>query len=233
MWRDAWLTLSFSCLALADLLHGRELTQVEAKLEEIWTLCFNRLDDIKESVQVAAFTSCKTLTQMTVKYCDPKVVSEKEGQKIADIVIPLFLKKGLSSSAEDVRRFSLSTILKICKKGGVLLKPHITDIVSTLLEGLSSMEPQVMNYLTFHIERYNITQEQLDSSRLSAAKSSPMMEAVETCVENVDAKTMESLVPAVANIARKGVGLPTKAGCARFIVTMVSKRRHIGPVGRG
>ncbi|KAJ3206273.1 hypothetical protein HDU67_008289 [Dinochytrium kinnereticum] len=218
-----WRTREASCLALADLIHGRELTQVESRLEEIWSLCFQRLDDIKESVRVAAFTTCKTLTSMTVKYCDPSVVSVSDGQKITNIVVPLFLKKGLTSSAEDVRRFSLSTILKICKKGGVLLKPHISDIVTTLLEGLSSMEPQVMNYLTFHIDKYNITQEQLDSSRLSAAKSSPMMEAIETCVENIDDKVMEVLIPNITNIARKGVGLPTKAGCARFIVTLSTK----------
>ncbi|KAI8851221.1 armadillo-type protein [Chytridium lagenaria] len=191
-----------SCLALADLLHGREIVCVEKRLEEIWSVCFARLDDIKESVRAAAFSTCKTLTGMTVKYCDAEVVSVKEGQKITDIVVPLFLKKGLPSSAED--------------KGGVLLKPHITDVVTTLLEGLSSMEPQVMNYLTFHIDKYNITQEQLDTSRLSAAKSSPMMEAIETCV-------MEDLIPSITNIARKGVGLPTKAGCARFIVSLVTK----------
>jgi proteasome component ECM29 len=47
--------------------------------------------------------------------------------------------------ADEVRKFSLATILKIVKKGGPLLKPHITDIVSTLLESLTGMEPQVMS----------------------------------------------------------------------------------------
>lgn len=45
--------------------------------------------------------------------------------------------------AEEVRKFSLSVVLKLCKKGGVLLKPHLVDFVIVLLESLSSLEPQV------------------------------------------------------------------------------------------
>ncbi|KAJ3068271.1 hypothetical protein HDU98_008582 [Podochytrium sp. JEL0797] len=137
--------------------------------------------------------------------------------------MPFFLTKGLGSKAEDVAKFSLATVLKITKKGGVLLKPHMTDLISTLLESLSSLEPQALSYLTFHTDKYNITQEQLDSSRLSAAKNSPMMEAIDSCVENLDASVMEKLMPKVFNIIRKGVGLPTKAGSARFVVTLAMR----------
>ncbi|KAJ3137196.1 hypothetical protein HK100_000877 [Physocladia obscura] len=212
-----WRTREASCLALSDIMHGRQLTQIKPYLQETWAMCFRALDDIKESVRISAFTTCKTLTNVTVKYCDPTVVSLSEGQEIMDIT------KGLGSKAEDVAKFSLSTILKITKKGGVLLKPHMAELISTLLESLSSLEPQVMSYLTFHTASYNITQEQLDSSRLSAAKSSPMMEAIDTCVENLDSAVMKSLMPKLFNIIRKGVGLPTKAGSARFVVTLVMR----------
>ncbi|KAJ3286443.1 hypothetical protein HDU79_006472 [Rhizoclosmatium sp. JEL0117] len=218
-----WRTRESSCLALSDIMHGRQLAQIKPYLQETWAMCFRALDDIKESVRVAAFTACKTLTNVTVRYCDPTVVSVKEGQEIMDIVMPFFLTKGLGSKAEDVAKFSLATVLKITKKGGILLKPHMTDLVSTLLESLSSLEPQVLSYLTFHTDSYNITQEQLDSSRLSAAKSSPMMEAIDSCVENLDASVMETLMPKVFNIIRKGVGLPTKAGSARFVVTLAMR----------
>ena len=56
-----------------------------------------------------------------------------------------FLIQGLGSMAEEVRKFALSTILKLCQKSGVLLKPHVTEITTTLLESLSSLEPQVMS----------------------------------------------------------------------------------------
>ena len=44
----------------------------------------------------------------------------------------------------------LSTILQISKKAGKLLKPHIPALVVTLLEAVSGLEPQVLNYLSFH-----------------------------------------------------------------------------------
>ncbi len=39
--------------------------------------------------------------------------------------MPFLLSKGLLSDAEDVRKFSLTTILKICKIAKELLKPHV------------------------------------------------------------------------------------------------------------
>lgn len=82
-----------------------------------------------------------------------------------------------------------------------------------------------MNYLSFHVDKYNISQEQLDNARLSGAKNSPMMEGIEHCVNQIDQQVMEELTPRILHIVRKGTGLPTKAGCARFIVTLVMNRR--------
>jgi proteasome component ECM29 len=218
-----WRTREASCAALGDLVHGRSIEQLEPYLQDLWTMCFRALDDIKESVRTVAFSTCKILTNITVKYCDPNVVSITEGQKIMDVVMPFFLTKGLNSMADDVRKFSLSTVLRISKKGGILLKPHITDLVATLLESLTNLEPQVMSYLTFHVDKYNITTEQLDNSRLSVAKSSPMMEAVESSIDNIDAAVLETLAPKLNTIIRKGVGLPTRAGSARFVVSLVTR----------
>ncbi|CAG8680578.1 13176_t:CDS:10, partial [Dentiscutata heterogama] len=213
--------------ALADLLQGQSIKALEPYLQDLWTMCFRVLDDIKESVRVAAFKTCRSLTKITVKYCDPDNVSINDGQKIMNIIMPFLLTKGLVSDSEDVRKFSLKTILKICKSARVLLKLHITEIVGTLLEGLSSMEPQVMNYLSFHVEKYDVTQEQLENSRLSAAKMSPMMEGIESCIDYIDESVMENLTPRLLQLVRKGIGLPTKAGCARFLVSMCLKKASI------
>ncbi|KAJ3067659.1 hypothetical protein HDU98_009138, partial [Podochytrium sp. JEL0797] len=61
-----WRTRESSCLALSDIMHGRQLAQIKPYLREIWEMCFRALDDIKESVRVAAFVACKTLTNVTV-----------------------------------------------------------------------------------------------------------------------------------------------------------------------
>ncbi|KAJ8329188.1 proteasome component M29 [Batrachochytrium dendrobatidis] len=218
-----WRTREASCAALADFLSGRQMSEMEPYLQRLWTMCFRALDDIKETVRNAAFLTCKTLTKMTVRYCDPSNVAVEQGQKIMDIIVPFLLTKGLGSMAEEVRKFSLTTVLRLCKNGGVLLKPHITELVGTLLESLSSLEPQVMNYLTFHADKYNVTQEQLDTSRLSAARNSPMMDAIEQCIGQVDAKVVESLIPRLCTIIRKGIGLPTRAGTARFVYLLVQR----------
>ncbi|CAJ0835750.1 10586_t:CDS:10 [Entrophospora sp. SA101] len=220
-----WRTRESSANALTDLLQGRQIQQIEPYLKDLWTMCFRALDDIKESVRIAAFKTCRSLTKVTVKYCDPDNVSTAEGQKIMDIIMPFLLTKGLVSDAEDVRTFSLKTILKICKTAKTLLKSHITEIVENLLEGLSSMEPQIMSI--FHIEKYDVSQEQLENKRLSATKVSPMMEGIESCIDYIDEKVLETLIPKLLQLIRKGVGLPTKAGCSKFVVSMCLKQAQI------
>ncbi|KFH67585.1 hypothetical protein MVEG_06317 [Podila verticillata NRRL 6337] len=220
----AWRTRESSCLAMADLLQGRSVEEIEKYLENIWTMSFRALDDIKESVRIAAFKTCRALTLMTVKYCDPKHVTVAEGQRVLDIMVPFLLTKGMLSSAEEVSKFSLTTILKICKQAGPLLRTHISAIVVALLEGLTSMEPQMMNYLSFHTEKYQVSQEQLEHSRLNAAKLSPMMEGIEACIENVDDSVMSDLSAQLITTIRKAVGLPTKAGAAHLLVSICIKK---------
>lgn len=82
-----WRTREASCNALADLLHGREMEQIEPWLQDIWVMSFRALDDIKESVRLSALSTVKNLTNMTIRYCDPTVVSVSKGQKIMDIVM--------------------------------------------------------------------------------------------------------------------------------------------------
>ncbi|KAG0080886.1 hypothetical protein BGZ90_010926 [Linnemannia elongata] len=220
----AWRTRESSSLAMADLLQGRSVEEIEKYLENIWIMSFRALDDIKESVRTAAFKTCRALTLMTVKYCDPKHVTAADGQRVLDIIIPFLVGKGLLSNAEEVSKFSLTTILKICKQAGSLLRSHIPVIVVALLEGLTSMEPQMMNYLSFHTEKYQVSQEQLESSRLSAAKLSPMMEGIEACVENVDDTVIPELSSQLITMIKKAVGLPTKAGCAHLLVSLCIKK---------
>jgi proteasome component ECM29 len=242
-----WRIREASCAAITDLVQGRQLTQIEPYLEQLWQMCFRALDDIKDSVRQAATATCRSLTKLTVHYCDPTTVAMADGLKVMDIVMPFLLQKGVVSDAEDVQKFSLDAVLKVCKTGASLLKKYVPDLIDTLLQSLSckfyfiyillfqklilfffvALEPQSMNYLSFHVDKYNISQEQLDNARLSGAKNSPMMEGIEHCVQQIDEQVMEELTPRILHIIRKGTGLPTKAGCARFIVTLVMNRRAV------
>ena len=132
-----WRVREASCAAVTDLVQGRQLAQIEPYLERLWKMCFRALDDIKESVRRAATQTCKQLTKLTVHYCDPTVVSSSDGIKVMNIVMPFLLEKGIVSDAEDVRKFSLDALLRICKTGASLLKTFVPEIIDTLLQSLS------------------------------------------------------------------------------------------------
>ena len=43
----------------------------------------------------------------------------------------------------------------------MLIRPFVPDVVSTLIEALSALEPQALNYLTFHVDKYDLSAEQV------------------------------------------------------------------------
>lgn len=132
-----WRVREGSCRAVTDILQGRHLYQLEPYLEVLWKMCFRALDDVKESVRQAALATCKNLSRLTVRYCDPAVVSQQDGAKVMNIVIPYLLEQGIVSNAADVQKFTLNTLLQVCKTGAILLRPHVPAIVDTLLQSLS------------------------------------------------------------------------------------------------
>ncbi|XP_071482799.1 proteasome adapter and scaffold protein ECM29-like, partial [Diadema antillarum] len=58
-----WRNRESSCLALSDLLRGRNVDDIVDYLPELWEKCFLVLDDIKESVRKAAESSCRSLSK--------------------------------------------------------------------------------------------------------------------------------------------------------------------------
>lgn len=159
---------------------------------------------------MVAFKACRTLTNIIVLYSDPDYASPADAERILNIMVPYLLDKGLLSGAEDVRKFSLATVTTLCKKSGKFLKPHITKIVFTLLDGMSSLEPQLLNYLSFHADKYEISAEQLESNRIAAAKMSPVLNACEQCIDYMDEDVIDDIIPKITHLIRKGTGLPTK-----------------------
>jgi len=47
-----WRTRESSCSALADLLHGRKISQLEKYLEDLWNMTFRVLDDVKVNIYI-------------------------------------------------------------------------------------------------------------------------------------------------------------------------------------
>uniref|UniRef100_A0AAQ6I9H6 Ecm29 proteasome adaptor and scaffold n=1 Tax=Anabas testudineus TaxID=64144 RepID=A0AAQ6I9H6_ANATE len=212
---NTWRVRESSCLALNDLVRGRQADDLMEHLAEMWETLFRVLDDIKESVRKAADLTLKTLSKVCIRMCES---TGSAAQRIVAILLPTLLEKGIVSNVSEVRSLSIQTLVKISKTAGARLKPHASRLIPALLEALSTLEPQVLNYLSLRATEQEKTA--MDAARLSAAKSSPMMETINMCLQHLDVSVLGELVPRLCELLKSGVGLGTKGGCASVIVSL-------------
>uniref|UniRef100_A0A673A0I8 Ecm29 proteasome adaptor and scaffold n=1 Tax=Sphaeramia orbicularis TaxID=375764 RepID=A0A673A0I8_9TELE len=210
-----WRVRESSCLALNDLIRGRQADELIDHLAEMWETLFRVLDDIKESVRKAADLTLKTLSKVCTRMCES---TGSAAQRTVAVLLPTLLEKGIVSNVSEVRSLSIQTLVKISKTAGARLKPHASRLIPALLEALSTLEPQVLNYLSLRATEQE--KSAMDAARLSAAKSSPMMETVNMCLQHLDVSVLGELVPRLCELLKSGVGLGTKGGCASVIVSL-------------
>ncbi|MGH0136941.1 UNVERIFIED_CONTAM: hypothetical protein FKN15_006874 [Acipenser sinensis] len=98
-----------------------------------------------ESVRKAADLTLKTLSKVCVRMCEP---SSAAAQRTVAVLLPCLLEKGIMSNVSEVRALSIQTLVKISKSAGTRLKPHAPRLIPALLESLTVLEPQVLNYLS-------------------------------------------------------------------------------------
>jgi proteasome component ECM29 len=158
-------------------------------LTQIWDKCFKVLDDIKETVRAAAASLARVLTTILTRSLEAGDASVKSANAQLTRVLPfLFSTSGLESSAEEVRLFSVQTLLQIVKKANATtLNPHVPELVERLLGLLSSLEPEAVNYLHLNANKYNLTEQKIDDMRLQSVRSSPLTESIERCLDLADA----------------------------------------------
>uniref|UniRef100_A0A4W6G8B0 Ecm29 proteasome adaptor and scaffold n=1 Tax=Lates calcarifer TaxID=8187 RepID=A0A4W6G8B0_LATCA len=212
---NTWRVRESSCLALNDLVRGRQADDLIDHLAEMWETLFRVLDDIKESVRKAADLTLKTLSKVCTRMCES---TGSAAQRTVAVLLPTLLEKGIVSNVSEVRSLSIQTLVKISKTAGARLKPHASRLIPALLEALSTLEPQVLNYLSLRATEQE--KSAMDAARLSAAKSSPMMETINMCLQHLDVSVLGELVPRLCELLKSGVGLGTKGGCASVIVSL-------------
>ncbi|KAJ2611381.1 proteasome component M29 [Coemansia sp. RSA 1804] len=231
MGQREWKVRESGCNALSGAIGGVDSELAVPYLERIWQMSFRTLDDIKGSVREAGLRMCQSLANATVAWCTPhdeaKPSQEKQAEAVLKVVVPYLVDVGAVSDAEDVRNFSIGLLLKLCKSSGRYLSPFTPIIVERLLESLSNMESQAANYMSFHTGAQGISHEDLESARLSAVKSSPIMRGIELALEQLTPSSMAVLVPKLQDIIRHGLGLPTRAGCARTVVILCVKKTEL------
>ena len=70
------------------------------------------MDDIKESVRVAAGKTAQSLSRVSIKMTDSSLSSGSKSGEAVKAILPALLKSGLASSVVEVRVISLATIMK-------------------------------------------------------------------------------------------------------------------------
>uniref|UniRef100_A0A5B7B1H9 Proteasome-associated protein ECM29 n=1 Tax=Davidia involucrata TaxID=16924 RepID=A0A5B7B1H9_DAVIN len=218
-----WRSREASCLALADIIQGRKFDQVGKHLKKIWIAAFRAMDDIKETVRNSGDKLCRIVTSLTMRLCDVSLTEISDARQAMDIVLPLLLAEGIMSKVDNIRKASIAMVMKLAKGAGIAIRPHLSDLVCCMLESLSSLEDQGLNYVELHAANVGIQTEKLENLRISIAKGSPMWETLDLCIEVVDNQSLELLVPRLAQLVRSGVGLNTRVGVASFISLLVQK----------
>ncbi|KAI4308224.1 hypothetical protein L6164_031321 [Bauhinia variegata] len=218
-----WRSREASCLALADIIQGRKFYEVEKHLKRLWSAAFRSMDDIKETVRTSGEKLCRAITSLTTRLCDVSLTDKSDAHQAMNIVLPFLLAEGILSKVDSVRKASIGVVMKITKHAGNTIRPHLSDLVCCMLESLSSLEDQRLNYVEFHAANVGIQTEKLESLRISIAKSSPMWETLDSCIQVVDTESLDRLIPRLAHLVRSGVGLNTRVGVANFIVLLLER----------
>ena len=220
-----WRTRQACCAAIADLIQGRPLAMYEKRLTEVWTMAFKVSDDIKDSVRVAAMALARVLTGVLTRNLEAGEATAGKANAMLEQVLPFLLgPSGLESGAKDVQMFALVTLLDVIKKASSkALRPFLPELVSHLVALLSSIEPEAVNYLHLNADKYGMTEQQIDDARLSSVRSSPMMEAIERCLDMLDEESMRALDEALRATVKSVIGLPSKVGASRVVVSLATR----------
>lgn len=227
---------SSSCLALCELLHGRNMAQLDPHLEKLWVYTFRDLDDVNGDVRKHASSLAAALSHLSIRLCDTQYSNRASAQKAMSIVLPVLLTQGVAAKAKEIQSVSIRAVLAIIKIGGPNLRPHLATLLGTLLESMSNLEPQVFSYLQFHAQSMQMTDEQLERARLNLASGGVLADAVASCLLVVDAESVPSIIAKLTDIIHTGLGLPTLTAAAKFVVSLVNSkvapdmREHIVPL---
>lgn len=221
-----WRVRQASCAAIADLLQGRSIEKYDKYLGDILSKAFKALDDIKLSVRTAALSLCQTLSGLVLHSLESGDTNSTRAKLMLHHIVPFLLgKEGLESGAEDVQGYSILSITNIIKKAPApLIRPFIPQILEKFLVAMSSIEPQMVNYVYLNAEKYGSSGQEIDKMRLSAIRSSPMMEAIELhLLDAIDESSMAETVAKLEDSLKTSIGLPSKVACSRVLVILSSK----------
>jgi proteasome component ECM29 len=102
------------------------------------------------------------------------------------------------------------------------LKPYCTVIIIALFEALSSIEPDMFNYASMKLTASEM-KEQTDIARLLCARSSPIMDAINTCTNQyVDENILDDLSVKLIETIKHSIGFTTKCLIGQYFITLTN-----------
>lgn len=224
-----WRVREACCAAIADLIQGRQFERYEKFYADIWEKCFKVLDDIKETVRVAAVSLFRVLTNILVYNLESGDSSPKTSTAMLDQVLPFLLSNtGVNARSDVVKIFSINALIDIIKKANaVVLRPYIPELIERLVGLSTDMEPDQVNYLRQRAAHYETTEQDVDDMRVKAIRMSPFIEAIERCLDVLDEDTLGEMVPSLERAMKSALDLPSKVTCSRIIVSLSTRRRAL------
>ncbi|KAI0463453.1 hypothetical protein LJB42_003480 [Komagataella kurtzmanii] len=220
-----WKIRSCSVLSLTELLNILKFRTYEQQLDQIIGVSFRSLDDVKDSIRTESEKLNRKLVTVVINN-----VSSTNSEDILNLIIPFLLSnKGLLSDSKDIQAFSLTTLLKLCSNDRItkhILK-FIPELVTTLIQLISSLEPEMVNYLYLNASNYNVTTEQLDTQRLSMLNNSPVQDTIEKLIDLIDPydeHLVDQFFQDFNKSIRRAVGLPSKVLGSKVLVYILLKK---------
>lgn len=221
MGKKEWRVRQASATAMSDLLQIVDLNRYEAKIEDIWTMSFRVMDDIKESVRKEGLKLTKSLVTVLTRTLE-KDSSNLHSQEILGRLILLLLgNRGILSDSQDIKDFSIKTLLKLCKTKSKALKPYIADLIENFVNLFSTLEPEVVNYLALNASNFNIDNQEFDAKRLQNVGKSLLMDAIEFLLGQLDEKAIPEFLIKLERSVKHSVGLPSKVSGSKVLITLV------------
>uniref|UniRef100_A0A6A7FWF3 Proteasome-associated protein ECM29 homolog n=2 Tax=Hirondellea gigas TaxID=1518452 RepID=A0A6A7FWF3_9CRUS len=211
-----WRVRESSCSALTELIRQHSVVPAVPHLATLWTTLFKVRDDVKESVRDAASKTLQSLSKSCIKVCE---AGGAESQQVMECVLPILLTAGISSSVADVRSVSLDAIVKLCRSGGAMIRPHLGTLVPALLEAIAGLEHQSLSYTSVRTASDD-DRDRFDSLRVAAARGTPMMDTLNYVLQFVDDQVMESVIVGVVDVLKRSVGLTSRTTAAHVVETL-------------
>lgn len=225
MGNKEWRVRQASAAALDDLISKATTQKLEDEMEDIWYMSFRAMDDVKESVRQQGSKLTRNLVSTLIKIMNgEREASISSSSRILLNILPVLLgPKGIHNNVDEVRAFAVEALVKICEIKKERIRPFVPELIENLILLMSSVEPEVLNYLVLNADKYNLRSEDIDAQRLRNVGHSPLMNALEKLLDSVDGEMMPELIDRLSASVKKAVGLPSKICGSKVLVTLLAK----------